>query len=202
MKSIPSLPSQPLTCTILELGAGTGLAACVCALKASIIPSSTYHIYLQELPEIIDKILPTLHTLLPNHQPPIQGIGGKWGSELASLLLSKEPTGFDIILFADCLYHEEDFQDLLTTIISILKADGSSQVIFVVEQRRKDLTGFFILLATYFQSISIWIYEVQGKDITMKEEEDTGDGIEIGNVNKENRCNQYYICRCADYSLR
>lgn len=155
---------------VLELGAGTAVAAILCA-KSCLFDS----IVIQDLPEVVPAIIASLDAngLTKNQESRtcsdkyetdevnVQCISCPWGSDCVSMAASIIPHQpfFDLILLADVLYHTEHFDTLLFTVTSLLAGNGT--VLLCFEQRRKDLSQFVGKLCAKFVHKQVYEYRIK-----------------------------------------
>jgi predicted nicotinamide N-methyase len=122
---------------IIELGAGSALAAAVCARNNSVL-----RVTVQELPHVVPYTLDMLRKCLKIQTlMQIDVLAGKWGE------LELEQThrhAYDLVMMADVLYHTEDFTALVSMIASLCKT--TADIIVVAEQRRKSLDSFVLAM--------------------------------------------------------
>ena len=128
--------------SVVELGAGTGLAGLVAHLLGADV------VVLTELPDA----LPLLERNVSRVASPSSHTGGagalhvdalSWGGALGPASADHAP--FDVILVADCVY-VPDLYPLLVNTIRRLGRPGT-EVLVAFEQRRRDISGFFDLLS-------------------------------------------------------
>jgi 2-polyprenyl-3-methyl-5-hydroxy-6-metoxy-1,4-benzoquinol methylase len=119
--------------SVLELGAGSGLAAILCGKMGA------RQVSVQELPTVIDhtKSCFDMNFICASF------VSDTWGAGCIEKLKAVSH-GFDVIIMADVLYHPEHFEDLALTITSCLLSKGS--IIASYEQRRRDISHFFTFL--------------------------------------------------------
>jgi predicted nicotinamide N-methyase len=135
---------------MFELGAGTALASIV----SIAVHGAT--VAVQELPHVLPF---TLECLAMNNVQPDRAVAASWGADCVRLATaptepsssSSEATLYDIVAMADVLYHVDDFQPLIDTILGSVEPEAGV-VIIVYEQRRKDLSVFFKAISAHFLS--------------------------------------------------
>lgn len=158
------LQDKTTTKRVLELGAGTALAALTWQRS-----SASDVVVVQELPEVAVSLQQSL--LQQAGGSSIACVGGVWGNEFLNHPIISEAK-FDIIMMADVFYHEEHFGELLATTIGALNVGGD--VIAVFEQRRKDLSAVVQQFASYaFQRKSVVQFDVSRRVLT----EDSGESF-------------------------
>ncbi|KAF8303092.1 hypothetical protein DL93DRAFT_2067017 [Clavulina sp. PMI_390] len=130
----PSLEGQ----SILELGAGTGLVG----LAAGKLGAKV----------LITDQKPLLETMkqniaLNNVSDCVTAAELNWGEPLVGPGL--DPSGFSMVLAADCVYFEPAFPLLVET-LHTLGSSSDAEILFCYKKRRKADKRFFILLKRYF----------------------------------------------------
>jgi predicted nicotinamide N-methyase len=157
---------------VLELGAGTALASIVAGKRGA-------QVFVQEL----EDILPESQQRIEQNNVTAKFIGGRWGEELSSAILSHaEGKAFDLIVMADVLYHPEHFADLIGTIRKCSKS--GTEVLIVFELRRRDLEAYLLSLTALFETQRVICYEI------LRQGERDGDGVEEGEGGKEGGGNE------------
>jgi protein N-lysine methyltransferase METTL21A len=162
---------------LLELGAGTALASIVAAKRGA-------HVFIQELEEI----LPESQQRIDQNNVTAKLIGGKWGDELCSAILSQtQKRAFDLIVMADVLYHPEHFSDLVTTITKCSKI--GTEVLIAFELRRRDLEAYLITLSELFDTRRVICYEV----VRQGEEDEQVECVEEMPRREERMVTKFYL---------
>lgn len=150
---------------MIELGAGTALASIVMShiLNRMVVETS---IIVQELSdELLDiakgNFLRNNYSLQSSEHR-VNFVKGRWGEEhcinaMQSAIVCGRSGKADLIVMADVLYHEEDFESLLETVKSMLISE-KGQLILVFEHRRKDLSLFLERLIKMFASYKLIVF--------------------------------------------
>ena len=101
-------------------------------------------------------------------------------------------TLYDLVIMADVLYHVEDFQPLIDTIIACLKPSGAAIICY--EQRRRDLSPFFKSISARFLSNNRHEFTViQEPQPDEKETESSGDATYVNAVSASPRTTTFFI---------
>ena len=99
---------------------------------------------------------------------------------------------YDLVIMADVLYHVEDFQPLIDTIIACLKPSGAAIICY--EQRRRDLSPFFKSISSRFLSNNRHEFTViQEPQPDEKETESSGDATYVNAVLAPPRTTTFFI---------
>lgn len=182
--------SSTETRAMLELGAGTALAAMVLAKNSAATTTATT-VCIQERADVLEASL-TSCRMNDCDQHIIQGVAGDWGK--AGIAMIQAQSGreyFDLLCMADVFYHEEDFPCLCETIFSLLHDQGHCVVAF--EQRRKNLSSMIQSLSTHFRQTSIIAYNIPLKPTNDNaQEEENSDFAEVEMKNE--RVTKLYLC--------
>lgn len=179
----------PVIGSVLELGAGTALAAllCECYQVTRIVAQET------------EEVLPQLKALLQRQQSSVLPVPGLWGEELVAQLrqqsrhdVSSEMDSvfslFDCILMADVFYHPEHFDALVQTVTGLLQP-GSGSLLVVFEQRRRNLSDIILRLAHFFRKYRVLQFNVFPK-LSIDGPEDISDGNHGG----KQKTTTFYLC--------
>lgn len=145
--------SENIKGSVVELGCGTALASMVCSRLGC-------QVAVQELPEVLES---TKCVLAANSVSVSHAFGVTWGPEFVSVL---KTTGmcnyFDNIIMADVLYHCEDFEDLIVSILHCSAVKCRLYVCF--EQRRRNLDAFFSSVELYFDRTSCIKHSIRNEE--------------------------------------
>lgn len=143
------LQTRCVTGSVIELGCGTGLAAMVCSRLGCVVS-------VQELSDVLPF---TIEAFGANNIVAHACIGARWGADFVSQAeLAGWAHSFDSVVMADVLYHCEDFDDLIASILVCSKR--STTVYVAYEQRRRNLDSFFGSLEKHFLILSTTKYTV------------------------------------------
>ncbi|CAM9486615.1 unnamed protein product, partial [Ectocarpus fasciculatus] len=129
------LESDGVRGSVIELGAGSGLAAMVCSRLGCSVTA-------QELSEV----LPHTKAVFSRNNVAATFVSATWGCDFIEQVYNLRP--FDNIIMSDVLYHCADFDDLISSIRSCSTIGTKIYVSF--EQRRKNLDDFFDKLQKCF----------------------------------------------------
>lgn len=183
---------------VLELGAGTGLAALTWLQTWKYLHGSEPNpptVVVQEIPEVAEKLSALLSSQLPCG-PQIQTIAGWWGEDFLQHVSQQLPSlsdqKFRSIIMADVLYHAEHFPALIETVTNLLAKHG--EVIMVFEQRRKDLSELVQKLADQgFSKKQVLRYCVT-RNSSIDEEDNTDQYVSCNSSSTV-----FYICHFTGY---
>ena len=99
---------------------------------------------------------------------------------------------YDLVIMADVLYHVEDFQPLIDTIVSCLNSSGAAIICY--EQRRRDLSPFFKSISSRFSSNNRHEFTVtQEPQPDERETESSGDATYVNIVPAPPRTTTFFI---------
>lgn len=127
--------------TIVELGSGTGIVGLSVALNANL---GSGVMYLTDLPQVIPLL--KRNVALNGHPTGVQIAEFTWGHDLSDHLKSLT---IDVVLMADCIYLESQFQPLIDTLLQVMPANAKGFLCY--KKRRKADARFFKLLKKHFR---------------------------------------------------
>lgn len=150
---------------LVELGAGVGLAGMVASLKQyfnKVILQEIDEEAVQYMKERINEFKSSSN-LKDSLNCEVAALPCLWGDEgVADIVKRIERSRnerIEWIVMADVLYHQEDFQSLLTTVKGLLLEGGN--VLLAFEQRRKDVSAFLLQLRSLFRSCHVNEYAIK-----------------------------------------
>lgn len=124
----------------------------------------------------MEHVVPHMRACLAsNGAAEVQVIASRWGAQMVEQVQLGQPSLFDLVIMADVLYHVEDFTDLLSSILGVVKVGGD--VVVTYEQRRRNVDEFFERLAVHFQACRILKYSIEKE---LNAEQGEGEGEELG----------------------
>ena len=157
--------------SIVELGAGTGIAGILCAkLGAKTVT-------LQDQESCISHTQKCSNMNInkdgndENSNNLMRFVAKKWSKSCGKCLVqANDGHKYDYVIMADVLYHCEDFSVLVETIMECVRESGG-EVIICYERRRKDLSDFFnaILNERLVLVNAIQEYSVESRDLPLQQ---------------------------------